>query len=131
MSRAGGRRGRPGQHGRSSRPGGLVVDLQVIRPDPLVESEGRIVCEIDGAPLFRDADAAAAAIDSFIARGRLIEEAVDDHDVRKQYADGAELVDDFAGKKRKLPEWVIPELRLLDRPCTVRERCRLRRLSVR
>ena len=43
------------------KPGGLVLDLQVIRPDPRVEVDSRVVCEIDGQPLFRLADAAAAA----------------------------------------------------------------------
>jgi hypothetical protein len=111
------------------KPGGLVFDLQVIRPDPVVESGGRIVCEIDGEPLFRAADAAAAAIDAFIARGRLVEQAADDHDVRKHYSSARELIDDFAGKERKLPEGTLPELRSLDAPCVARERCRLRRLQ--
>jgi hypothetical protein len=112
------------------KPGGLVFDLQVIRPDPVVETEGRVVCEIDGAALFRSADAATAAIDAFIAQGALSEQAVDDHDVRKHYGSGPELVDAFAGKERKLPEEALPELRALAVPCAVRERCRLRRLEV-
>jgi hypothetical protein len=110
------------------RPDGFVLDLQVIRPDPRVEVDGRLVCEIDGQPLFRLADAAAAAVDAFIAEGRLIEEAVDDHDVRKHYRTGAELVADFAGKERKLTANAVPTARALTRPCVVRERCRLRRL---
>jgi hypothetical protein len=110
------------------RPGGLVLDLQVIRPDPRVEADGRVVCEIDGEPLFRLADAAAAAVDAFVAEGRLIEEAVDDHDVREHYPTGADVVADFAGRERKLPADSVPTLRALTRPCMVRERCRLRRL---
>ena len=43
--------------------GGLVLDLQVIRPEPRLEVDGRILCKIDGPPLFRLADAAAAAVD--------------------------------------------------------------------
>ncbi len=112
------------------KPGGLLFDLQVIRPDPVVESGAGIICEIDGEPLFRTADAAAAAIDALIAQGRLVEQVVDDHDVRKHYAGGGELVEDFAGKQRTLPEAAVPELLALDRPCAVRERCRLRRLVV-
>ncbi len=111
------------------RPGGLVLDLQVIRPDPVVESDGRILCEIDGEPLFRTADTAAAAIDALIVQGRLVEQARDDHDVRQHYADGSELIEDFAGKRRKLPEDALPQLRSLDEPCAVLERCRLRRLQ--
>jgi hypothetical protein len=115
----------------AARPGGLILDLQVIRPDPVVEVDGRVVCEIDGEPLFTTADAATAAVDVLIAAGRLDEEASDDHDVRKHYATGAALVDDFADKQRKLPETAVPDLLALARPCVVRERCRLRRLRVR
>jgi hypothetical protein len=64
-------------------PGGLVLDLQVIRPNPRVEVEGRLVCEIDGEPLFEWADAATAAVEARVGAGDLVEEAVDDHDVRK------------------------------------------------
>lgn len=110
--------------------GGIVLDLQVIRPDPLVESEGRTLCEVDGEPLFRKADAATAAVDALIAAGRLAEQAVDDHDVRKHYANGAALVEDFAGKERKLPRDAPARLRRVTRPCLMRERCRLRRLVV-
>jgi hypothetical protein len=112
-------------------PGGLILDLQVIRPDPVVEVDERAVCEIDGEPLFATADAATAAVDELIAAGRLDEEATDDHDVRKHYATGADLVDDFADKQRKLPEAAVPDLLALAAPCVVRERCRLRRLRVR
>jgi hypothetical protein len=112
----------------SIKPGGLVLDLQVIRPDPRVEVNGRLVCEIDGQPLFRLADAAAAAVDASIAEGRLLEEAVDDHDVRKHYRTGADLVADFAGKERKLPVDAVLTVSAITRPCVVRERCRLRKL---
>jgi hypothetical protein len=112
------------------KPGGLVLDLQVIRPDPRVEVDGRFVCEIDGQPLFRLADAAAEAVDAAVAEGRLREEAVDDHDVRNHYRTGADLVADFAGKERKLPAEAVPTVRAIGRPCVVRERCRLRRLRL-
>lgn len=111
-------------------PGGLVLDLQVIRPNPIVETDTRVLCEIDGEWLFAMADAATEAIDSEIASGRLVEEAVDDHDVRKHYADGADIVADFAGKKRKVPPAAVPGLHVVRQPCVVRERCRLRRLRV-
>ena len=113
------------------KPGGMVLDLQVIRPNPTIEVDGRVVCEIDGEPLFRTADAATAAVDALIRDGRLVEQAVDDHDVRKHYDSGADLVDDFAGKKRRLPDHALPRLNAVARPCVVRERCRLRRLQVR
>jgi hypothetical protein len=81
-----------GQMVRAVKPGGEVLDLQVIRPDPVVEADGRVVCEIDGEPLFRTADAAAAAADALIRSGALVDEETDDHDVREHYDDGADLV---------------------------------------
>jgi len=111
-------------------PDGIVLDLQVIPPDPRVESDGRLVCEADGRPLFEYADAARAAVDLFVAEGLLEEEAVDDHDVQQHYATGTELVEDWEPKKRKLPPGAISRLRALDRECVVRERCRLRRLRL-
>jgi hypothetical protein len=113
------------------KPGGVVLDLQVIRPNPIVEADGELVCEIDGEPLFRTADAATAAIDALVARGALLDHAVDDHDVRQHYDDGADLIDAHADKRRQLPVGALPALRTLAQPCVVRERCRLRRLQVR
>ena len=95
------------------RPAGTVLDLQVIRPNPRVEVAERLICEVDGSPLFRRADAATAATDSLIAAGRLLEVAVDDHDVRTHYPSGADLVDDFEDKQRRLPEEAIPALRTI------------------
>jgi hypothetical protein len=113
------------------KPDGHVLDLQVIRPNPTAEIDERVICEIDGEPLFYTADTATAAIDALICTGRLVEQAVDDHNVRKHYANGAELVADFAGKKRQLPDHAVPRLLALAQPCVVRERCRLRLLQVR
>jgi hypothetical protein len=110
--------------------GGAVLDLQVIRPNPAVESDGRALCQVDGESLLRKADAAARAVDSLVSAGRLGDEAVDDHDVRKHYRTGADLVEDFAGKERRLPEDAVPGLNDLRSPCVVRERCRLRRLRL-
>ena len=110
--------------------GGLVLDLQVIRPNPRVEVGQRFICELDGAPLFAKADAAAAAVDAAVAAGQLVEEAVDDHDVLKHYADGADLVDDWKRSERQPIGKTTSELRYMDRPCHTRESCRLRRLGV-
>ncbi len=112
-------------------PRALILDLQVIRPDPYVELGDEVVARIDGEPLFAWADAATAAVDDRIAAGDLVEEAVDDHEVRKHYSSGAELVEDVAGSKRRFPEAVVPVLERIDRPLVVRERCRVRRLRVR
>jgi hypothetical protein len=115
----------------AAEPGGLILDLQVIRPNPYVELDGRVVARMDGEPLFEWADAATTAVDARIAAGDLVEQAVDDHDVRKHYSDGADLVDDVAGSKRRFPDEVVPMLLTIERPVIVRERCRLRRLRVR
>jgi hypothetical protein len=111
-------------------PGGLILDLQVIRPDPYVELDGEVVARIDGEPLFAWADAATTAIEARIAAGDLVEKAVDDLDVRKHYSDGAELVEDVAGSKRRFPEEVVPMLKRIEQALVVRERCRLRVLHV-
>lgn len=114
------------------KPGGLVLDLQVIRPDPPVVLDGSVVATIDAEPLFAWADAATAAVDARVAAGDLVEEAVDDHEIRTHYADGAGLVDDVAtSKRRRFSESVVPVVAAIDRPLVVRERCRLRRLRVR
>jgi hypothetical protein len=111
------------------KPGGMVFDLQVIRPDPRVEQDGRLLCELDGEALFKKADAATAALDALVVAGRLIERARDDHDVRNHYKTGADLVDDFEPKERSLPIEARPILRAVTQPCVIRERCRLRLLE--
>jgi hypothetical protein len=113
------------------KPGGLILDLQVIRPNPRVELNGRLIAEIDGEPLFAMVDAATAAVAGRIEAGDLVEEAVDDHEVGKHYSDGAELVEDFAGSKRRLQEKDLPRVAAIEEPVVVRESCRLRRLRVR
>jgi hypothetical protein len=112
------------------RPGGTILDLQVIRPNPRVEAGDDLICEIDGEPLFAQADAATAAVDGMIGTGRLIEDAVDDHDVRKHFSDGPDLIDDLKDKGRPLPEGAIQDLMTITRPLVIRERCRLRKLVV-
>jgi hypothetical protein len=111
-------------------PRGIVLDLQVIRPNPVVEVAGRAVCEIDGETLLADADAAAAAIDAAVAAGRLAERAVDEHDVLSHFPSGPALVDHFAGSKRSVPAQSVDAFRAVPEPCVVRERCRLRLLEV-
>ena len=111
-------------------PGGLLLDLQLIRPDPYVELDGEVVARIDCEPLFARGDAATAAVDARIAAGELVEEAVDDHEVRKHYSDGADLVADVADSERRFPDQVIAMLKRVERPLVVRERCRLRGLRI-
>jgi len=116
---------------KAAAPAGLILDLQVIRPDPYVELDGRVVARIDGEPLFEWADAATAAVEARLAAADLSEESVDDHDVRKHYSDGADLVEDVGSSKRPFPDEVIPIVAAITEPLVVRERCRLRRLRVR
>lgn len=114
------------------RPGGLVLDLQVIKPQPRVEVAGAPVGEVDGTALFVRAEAATAAVDALVAAGELVEEAVDDHDVLKHYPDGTALVEDVASVSMKeLFPGDEPRFRAIAEPVAVRERCRLRRLRVR
>jgi hypothetical protein len=112
---------------RAVRPGGTILDLQVIRPNPLVELDDELICEIDGWPLFAKADAAARAIDAATVAGKLTDEVADDHDVRTHYPSGADLIDDFEDKLRELPERALRRLKAITQPLVVRESCRLRR----
>jgi hypothetical protein len=107
---------------------GILLDLQVIRPHPRVEVEGRTVYVADGSPLFAGADAARAAVDLLIEERLLVEDAVDDHDVLKHHAKGAALVEDWPAKRRPPPPETISLLKAIAGECVVRERCRLRRL---
>jgi hypothetical protein len=110
------------------RPGGTILDLQVIRPDPRVELDDELICEVDGRPLFEKADAAARAIDAAIVAGHLTDEVSDDHDVRTHYPSGVDLIDDFEDKLRELPRRALPRLSTITQPLAIRERCRLRQL---
>lgn len=114
----------------AAKPGGLVLDLQVIRPDPVVEHDGRRLGEFDGSWLFARADAATAAVDSLVAAGRLVEERVLDHDVLKHYAEADDLVADWRDGERPPRDGLFARLATVDGPCAVRERCRLRGLTV-
>ena len=121
-----------GQMIEAVKPGGLLLDLQVIRPYPPLVLDGRVIATIDAEPLFEGADAATAAVDARIAAGDLVEEAVDEHVIRMHYAGGAELVEDVArSQRRRFADEVVPVVAAIDRPLVVREHCRLRRLAVR
>ncbi len=110
-------------------PGGIVLDLQVIRPHPRVETEGRIVYVADGGPLFVGADTARAAVDLLIDEGLLLEESFDDHDVLKHYMNGIALLNDWPAKKVQPSPDASSMLRSVTSECVMRERCRLRRLG--
>jgi hypothetical protein len=107
---------------------GILLDLQVIRPHPRIESEGRLVYVADGSPLFKGVGAARAAVDLLIAEGLLVEDAVDDHDVHNHYDSGADLLAGCPPKRAKPGTEAAAFLRAITVECIVRERCRLRKL---
>lgn len=109
-------------------PGGVLLDLQVIPPDPVVEVDGSVVCSIDGSYLLDAAAAATLVVDELVACALLREEAVDDHDVLRHFGSGSSLVEHFEASKRSVPPDAIPLLKAIEGLCIVRERCRLRRL---
>ena len=108
--------------------GGILLDLQVIRPHMRIESEGRLIYVADGSPLFEWADAARAAVDILVAEGLLVEDAVDDHDVLKHYECGAELIASWPPKQVKPSAETATFFRAIAVECISRERCRLRKL---
>ncbi len=109
-------------------PGGAILDLQVIPPEPAIEVDGEVICRMEGRTLLEDAAAAAAAVDIEIARGLLREEAVDDHDVLRHFPTGTALVEHFHTRPRSVPATFVPMLEAGAHPHVVREACRLRRL---
>jgi SAM-dependent methyltransferase len=109
-------------------PGGAILDLQVIAPEPAVEVNGKVLCRLEGGTLLEDAAAAAAAVDREIVRGLLHQEAVDDHHVLRHFPTGASLVEHFRPRPRSVPTGFVPLLEASARPHIVREACRFRRL---
>jgi len=108
--------------------GGILLDLQVIRPHMRIESEGRLIYVADGSPLFEWADAARAAGDLLVAEGLLVEDAVDEHDVLKHYDNGAELIANWPPKQVKPSGETAAFFRAIAVKCVSRERCQLRKL---
>jgi len=109
--------------------GGILLDLQVIRPHMRIESDGRLIYVADGRPLFEWADAAQTGVELLIAEGHLVEDAVDDHDVLKHYDSGAELIANWPPKQVKPSTETAEFLRAIRVECVSRERCRLRKLG--
>lgn len=109
-------------------PGGTILDLQAVAPEPVVEVHGEVVCRLEGGSLLEDAAAAAAVIDEEIARGLLREEACHDHDILRHFSTGASLVEHFRTSARSVPAGAARLLEASARTHVVRETCRLRRL---
>lgn len=70
-------------------PGGALLDLQLVPPEPSVEVDGTTVCRLAGGTLLEDAAAAAAVVDEDLAGGlcgrRLLAASKRPHVVREAY----------------------------------------------
>ena len=111
-------------------PWGVALDLQVIRPTrgwrSAAGSSARSTAARSSSGRMRRLPPSTRGI----VAGDLVEEAVDDHDVRSHYPSGRDVVEDVAESKQRLPESAIRALEALDEPVVVRERCRLRPLRL-
>ncbi len=101
----------------------------MIRPNPQVERDERLVAEIDGEPLFggqtrRQPPSTLESPPETSLRRRSTTTTC------ANITPTAELVEDVARSERHLPEEVVPVLERIDRPLVVRERCRVRALRV-
>lgn len=108
--------------------GGVVLDLQVVPPEPVVEVAGTVVCSVEGDVLLHGAVEATDVVDEIVRLGLLTDDGADDHEVLHHYACGADLVEHFETKERSIPPEAARLLAATERPCRVREACRLRRL---
>lgn len=111
-------------------PGAVMLDLQVIPPEPVVEVYGAAICSLEDGGLLDDAATATGVVDELVERGLLYEDGVDDHEVLHHCSSGPALIEYFQPKRRSIPVHAIPLLAATDRPCVVREACRMRRLRV-
>ncbi len=87
-----------------------MLDLQPIRRDASFQLEAVRLRDQTASHLFIGADAATAAVDDLVCVGVLIEEAIDDHDVREHYDDELAEVAAYATKRRHLPSTNWPGL---------------------
>lgn len=107
-------------------PGGIVLDLQTVRPPPWVEAEGRVLCELDATGFFRRADANELVLARAIRDGHLTLEAEDLHLVLKRWSSGAALVDGEEGRSCRVPDAMKPVIRFIREECVIFEPCRVR-----
>jgi hypothetical protein len=78
---------------RAMATGGLVLDMQPVRPRPPVEAAGTRLGSLDMREWGRTLDAVAALIDETIAAGLFREEGRRSYDVLETFDDGPELID--------------------------------------
>lgn len=109
-------------------PGGLILDLQTVRPPPRVEAEGRVLCELETAEFFARADANEAILMASVREGVLALETEEYLEVLQRWPCGAELVADLQSRLRKIPGAMLPVVGAIAGECVIREPCRTRRL---
>jgi hypothetical protein len=102
-------------------PGGLVVDLQAIRPSGRVEIRGDPIGEINDDVFFARAAQAVAGLDALVDEGRLVRGRQIVFETLVHYDAGAELAAAITDStERHLPDDLAG--RLADAgPCAVRE----------
>jgi hypothetical protein len=102
-------------------PGGIVLDLQAIRPSGRVEVDGNPIGRIDDDVFFARARQAVAGLDALIDEGLLARGREMRFETLVRYDAGAELVKAITdSSERRLPDELAA--RLADAgPCVVRE----------
>ena len=110
-------------------PGGLVLDMQPVAPQPPVESNGRRLGSLDMREWRVTIDQVAALVDQTIADGLFMEEAERRYDVLETFDDGKELVEtvrEWTGTK--ISQTLTARVERAMPPLTIRESVRLRAL---
>jgi len=110
--------------------GGVVLDLQAVRPPPRIEAAGIVQGELDSTAFFQRADANDLWLERAVAEGALTLEAEDHHHVLTRWSSGAALIEDVEGWRRGVPQSMKASLRAMDGECVLWEPCRLRRFRV-
>jgi len=110
-------------------PGGLVVDLQAIRPSGRVEIDSNPIGRIDDDVFFARAAQAVAGLDALVDDGLLARGRETQFETLIHYDTGAELVKAITdSSERQLPDELAA--RLVDAgPCAVRETSSIRVLE--
>ena len=116
---------------RSTRPGGVVLDLTTVPPAAVIEHAGVGLGSLDQGAFLERAARTEAAVDALIAEGLLAEEASLPHAVLKHFESAGELVADLDERPvSNLPSALRDVLDGVEGPVAERSFCLLRRLRV-
>ncbi len=116
---------------RLCRPQGIVLDLTAVPPEAAVECDGAVLGRLDQAAFLERAARSEEAVDRFVARGLLVEEASIELDVLKHFDSGADLLDDVSERgMTSIPSALGATLEQVATPLVERSFCLLRRLHV-